>query len=434
MNWITFLVAEATKTTTGAQAIVRAIKSSKVLIDENTYKIDNLWIVVAGFMVFMMHLGFAMLETGLTRSKNTTNVLYKNALVPCIAFLTYIIGYNFLYPGFTEDSLGVVGFKGFGLERLNLERAGLSGWSVFFYQALFTATATTIVSGAVAERIKLSAFIVFAFLFMILVYPIIGSWTWGNGWLAGLGFHDFAGGTVVHSVGGAAALAAVAQLGSRLGKFNGKVVLPLPGHNMSSATIGAFLLWFGWIGFNGGSLSLEDNTMADVAKVIVITMISGAAGGVVAHFVIYFIGGSFDLSMLLNGILAGLVSITAGADQMSFIEAIIIGGIAGGIVVPSIFMFESLKIDDPVGALSVHLVCGFFGTLCVGIFGDKAGISQLVIQLIGFFASVTASFIATSIIFYLVKVSIGIRVSKEQELTGLDLTEHGMKAYTFVSK
>jgi len=398
----------------------------------NMGNIDNLLIVFCTFLVFMMHLGFALLESGLTRSKNTTNVLYKNALAPAIALIAFAVcGYGIMFPNFPTGSSGFFGFAGMGVPE-GIVTNNLTGWTHFLFQAMFAATGATIVSGAVAERIKLNAYIIFTTLFLTLFYPMIASWTWGGGWLDVLEFHDFAGSTIVHSVGGAAALAGVATLGTRLGKFNGKIILPLPGHNMTSATTGAILLWLGWIGFNGGSLLTMDSIKTP--HVIVITLVAGAAGAIAAHFMIVLVSKKYDLSMLLNGILAGLVSVTAAADQVSLIEAIIIGFVGGVIVVPSIYMFESLKLDDPVGALSVHLVCGFWGTLAVGIFGDLAGISQLVVQLTGAIVCILTSFICSLIVFSLIKATMGIRVTKEQELTGLDLTEHGMKAYTFVSK
>jgi len=397
----------------------------------NMVNIDNIWVIFCTFLVFLMHLGFALLESGLTRSKNTTNVLYKNALVPSMALITFCLcGHGLMFPGFSDDSAGIFGFSGLGVPESST--LNLNGWTYFLFQAMFAATCATIVSGAVAERIKLNAFIIFTTIFLAVCYPIIASWTWGGGWLSKIGFHDFAGSTVVHGVGGAAALAGVATLGTRLGKFNGKIILPLPGHNMSSATTGALLLWLGWIGFNGGSVLTASS--GDIAKVIVVTLVAGAAGAIAGHIMIVLVSKKYDLSMLLNGILAGLVSVTAGADQVSLFEAIIIGFVGGVIVVPSIFMFESLKLDDPVGALSVHLVCGFWGTIAVGIFGDLAGVQQFIIQLAGGLVSILISFIASLIIFSIIKAIIGIRVTKEQELTGLDLTEHGMKAYTFVSK
>jgi len=398
-----------------------------------TGNIDNLFIIFCTFLVFLMHLGFALLESGLTRSKNTTNVLYKNALVPSIALISFVLcGYGLMFPHFSEGSSGIFGFAGMGVPKGTVTDTTLDGWTYFLFQAMFAATGATIVSGAVAERIKLNAYIIFTTIFLMLFYPVIASWTWGGGWLSDLRFHDFAGSTVVHSVGGAAALAGVATLGTRLGKFNGKIILPLPGHNMTSATTGALLLWLGWIGFNGGShLSMDSGT---TDQIIVITLMAGAAGAIAAHFMIVLVSKKYDLSMLLNGILAGLVSVTAGADQVSLLESLIIGFIGGIIVVPSIYMFESLKLDDPVGALSVHLVCGFWGTLAVGIFGDLASINQFIIQLTGAMVCILTSFICSLLVFSLIKVTMGIRVTKEQELTGLDLTEHGMKAYTFVSK
>jgi len=411
---------------------VEAMSMNMKNIDINMHNIDNVWVLFCIFLLFIMHLGFAMLESGLTRAKNTSNVLYKNTLIPAVALLSYALcGYGLMHPNFAEDSLKIFGFSGFGIP--DGESSSISILSYFLYQGIFAATAVTIISGAVAERVKLNSFIIFIIIFLSLAYPVLCSWVWGKGWLYDIGFHDFAGSTLVHALGGAAALAGVSIIGPRLGKFNGKIILPLPGHNLSSATIGGLFLWFGWIGFNGiGKLPSAGND--ELSKVVLVTIIAGAAGAVSSNFIILLITKKHDLSMLLNGILAGLVSITAGADLMSINEAIIIGAIGGIIVVPSIYLLESMKLDDPVGAISVHLVCGFWGTIAVGIFGEKASLSQLSIQAIGVVIIILISFIFSIILLSIIKATIGLRVTKEQELTGLDLTEHGVKAYTFVSK
>lgn len=395
---------------------------------------NNLWMMIATALVFIMHLGFATLETGLTRSKNTVNILFKNTIIPGIGLITYAIcGFNLMYPGFEAGvSMDWFGFSGFGI---GTDEAGITSaynpgytyWTDFLFQAMFAATAATIVSGAVAERVKLNAFLIFSVLFVAVCYPITGSWKWGYGWLNTIGFYDFAGSTLVHSVGGWGALAGIIILGPRLGKYVGGKVHPIPGHSMPLATIGVFLLWLGWFGFNGGSVLSADPAL--VSLVLMTTSLAAAAGGIGAMLTSYFALKAPDLSMVLNGILAGLVGITAGADQMGPMSAIWVGLISGVIVVYAVILFDKLKLDDPVGALSVHLVCGIFGTLAVGLFGAKAGVDQLITQLIGVGAVGAFSFIFALVVFYVLKITIGIRVSGDEEFEGLDIGEHGMEAY-----
>jgi Amt family ammonium transporter len=405
-----------------------------------SFKSNNIWMMVATAFVFIMHLGFATLESGLTQAKNTTNVLFKNSIVPAIGIMTHALcGFNLMYPGFIEGvSMDFIGFKGFGVElpeggETYAYNAGMTYWTDFLFQAMFAATAATIVSGAVAERIKLFSFMVFSFFFTAFIYPVIGSWKWGFGWLNTIGFLDFAGSTLVHSVGGWAALAGVILLGARNGKFDRGNINPIQGHSMTSAVIGTFLLWLGWFGFNGGSvLSAEPGV---VSRVLVMTCVSGSSGAIAAAFAVFAINKHFDLSMVLNGILAGLVGITAGADKMGIVDASLIGLVSGVLVVCSIIMFEKVRLDDPVGALSVHLVCGIWGTLAVGIFGAKAGGAQLLTQLIGIGSVAVAAFVSSFLIFLAIKHTIGLRVGKEEEIYGLDATEHYMEAYpNFMSK
>ncbi len=397
--------------------------------------VDNLWILISTFLVFIMHLGFASLESGLTQSKNTVNILFKNTLIPAIGLLTYAYwGFNLMYPGFAEGSSGWFGFAGFGLDPgeggLTKDYADYTYWADFIFQGMFAATAATIVSGAVAERIKLVPFLLFSVFFVGIVYPWAGSWHWGGGWLQmrETTFYDFAGSTLVHSVGGWGALAGIIVLGPRKGKYVNGITRAIPGHSMPLAAIGVFLLWFGWYGFNGGSVLSADPGL--VSLVFVTTSLAAAAGAIGAFATSALIsGGKHDLSMSLNGILAGLVGITAGADQMSYNEAVIIGLICGAVVVGSVIMFDKLKLDDPVGALSVHLVCGILGTLFLGIFGELAGMDQLVTQIIGILAYGAICFPLAFAFFYLVKLTVGLRVDDEEEAGGLDYAEHGMKAY-----
>jgi len=399
---------------------------------------NNLWMMIAAGLVFIMHLGFATLETGLTQSKNTVNILFKNAMIPCIGILTYAIcGFNLMYPGFAEDSAGWFGFSGFGVSvtdpvanLTDTYNAGYTYWTDFLFQAMFAATAATIVSGAVAERVKLGSFLIFSTIFVAIVYPIAGSWKWGGGWLQmrATPFYDFAGSTIVHSIGGWGALAGAILLGPRLGKYlPGGKMKPILGHNMPLATIGVFLLWLGWFGFNGGSVLSADPGL--VSLTLVTTSIAASAGAVGAMVTAWTVLKKPDLSMVLNGILAGLVGITAGADQMAAGSATVIGLVAGGLVVFSVILFDKLKIDDPVGALSVHLVNGIWGTLAVGIFGNLAGGPQLVSQFVGIVSIGLFTFASAFAIFFLMKVTIGIRVSAEEETEGLDIGEHGNEAY-----
>jgi Amt family ammonium transporter len=334
-----------------------------------------------------------------------------------------------MYPG---DFNGFLGFTGFGLgtDAAGVTQAyntGYTYWTDFLFQAMFAATAATIVSGAVAERIKLGSFMVFTILYVTLIYPWVGSWKWGGGWLDARGFYDFAGSTLVHSVGGWAALAGAIMVGARRGKYVGGSVRPIPGHNMPLATIGVFLLWLGWFGFNGGSVLSADP--AATSLTLMTTCIAAAAGGLSAMYTSWIFAKKPDLSMGLNGILAGLVGITAGADQMGLHSALCIGVIAGCIVYFSVIFFDKVKVDDPVGAISVHLVCGMWGTLAVGIFGAKAGIGQLLIQILGIVSYGVVCAVAAFLFFGLINAVMGLRVSEEEEVEGLDQGEHGMPAY-----
>lgn len=390
--------------------------------------------MIATTMVFIMHLGFASLEAGLTRSKNTVNILFKNTIIPAIGLLTYaFVGFNLMYPG-AEYAGSFFGFAGFGLTLTegwdtSNYNAGYTFFTDFIFQAMFAATAATIVSGAVAERVKLGPFIFFSFLYVGICYPIVGMWKWGGGFLNTLEtpFYDFAGSTIVHSVGGWGALIGAALLGPRIGKYTSRGMTAIPGHNIPLATFGVFLLWFGWFGFNGGSVLSADPGL--VSKVFVTTSMAAAAGAFGALIVSYLMFKTYDITMVLNGILAGLVGITAGADQMSVNSSIIIGLVGGGLIVLAVVFFDKIKVDDPVGAISVHLVGGIWGTLAVGIFGDLAGVSQFISQLIGVAAVGVFCVIFAGVIFFVMKKTIGIRVDEAEETEGLDINEHSMRAY-----
>ncbi|HMQ05833.1 MAG TPA: ammonium transporter [Saprospiraceae bacterium] len=410
-------------------------------MDEALFAVHNLWILIATVLVFVMHLGFSTLEAGFVRQKNAVNILFKNCMIIAIGLLTYwFCGFNLMYP---EDSFsGMIaqfGFSDFGLTMPEGD-SGLVAYAEgqytyytdFIFQAMFAATCCTIVSGAVAERIKLMPFLVFCTFFVAMSYPITGMWKWGGGWLDGIGFYDFAGSTVVHSVGGWGALAGILLLGARRGKFRKDgTIVPIPGHSMPFATLGVFLLWFGWFGFNGGSVLSADP--GAVSLVFVTTALAGAAGAIGAFVISRVIFKSYDLSMVLNGILGGLVGITAGANLMTPGQAICIGTVAGAIIPVSVVFFDRMKIDDPVGATSVHLVCGIWGTLAVGLLGVQAGIQQLLAQLMGIISIGVFTFSFAFILFYIIKRVSGIRVTEEEEMRGLDITEHEMEAYTVKS-
>lgn len=423
------------------EAVVEAATSEAASVPVD-FIVHNLWIMIAGMLVFIMHLGFATLESGLTRSKNTVNILFKNSMIVCIGFLTYmVVGFNLMYPGFADGTGDeFIGFAGFDFMMNGLEQASdpdfaspkynvaYTAYTDFFFQAMFAATCATIVSGAVAGRVKLSTFLVFSTLFVSICYPITGSWKWGYGWLHDRGFYDFAGSTLVHSVGGWGALVMAWLLGPRIGKYVDGKAQALPASNLTLAAIGVFLLWFGWFGFNGGSVLSADPGL--VSLVLVTTSTAAAAGGLAAAMTSWVHGGKPDLSMALNGILAGLVGITAGADQMSGLDSILIGLIAGVLVyVAVLFVDGVLKIDDPVGAISVHLVCGIWGTLAVGLFGAMKGPGQVMTQLTGI-AAIGAFTVVFCLIFgSVLKAVMGLRVSAEEEELGLDIGEHGMEAY-----
>jgi len=400
------------------------------------FTINNVWMMICTALVFFMHLGFGFLEIGLTRKKNTINILFKNIFIITVGLLLYsLAGFNLMYPDFNETSLGFLGFAGWGIAppenglTQSYADAGYTWWTDFLFQGMFAATAATIVSGAVAERIKILPFMIFTIIYVGIVYPIAGSWDWGGGFLEQreVPFYDFAGSTLVHSVGGWAAIVAVYLLGSRIGKFvNGKS-RAIPGHNIPIATAGVLILWLGWFGFNGGSV-LSANPVT-TSLVLVTTCISAATGGVTAAFITFFKDKNLDLTMFLNGILGGLVGITAGADVMSPMDAVLIGGISGAIIVFAVSLIDKICLDDPVGAIAVHLFCGVWGTLAVGIFGGLAGKDQLITQLVGIVSYAIICISSSFIIFFVLKKTIGIRVSVKEEIEGLDLHEHGINAY-----
>jgi len=415
---------------------------------------NTIWVLVTAKMVFFMNLGFAMVESGFARMKNCVNILSKNFIVFAVSSLGFLLlGWGLMFG----DGNPFIGLKGLffvsGLDNSpavgeaykgvysSISWAAVPLWAKFFFQLVFCGTAATIVSGAVAERIKYISFILFSFFMTMFIYPVVGHWIWGGGWLQQKGMLDFAGSTVVHSLGGWAALAGVLLLGPRFGKYSNGKINPIPGHNLSLATLGTFVLWFGWFGFNPGSTMTADPVA--ISHIAVTTNTAAAAAIMSSTIISWLILGKPDLGMTLNGCLAGLVAITAPCAFVSVASSLVIGFIAGILVVLAVIGFDKLKIDDPVGALSVHLVNGVFGTLCVGLFAqDKiAGISSgnglffaggtklIMAQLVGVLSVAVYTFV-TSLIFWLIlKATIGIRVSLKEEIEGLDIGEHGNSAY-----
>ncbi len=391
--------------------------------------------LVSGFLVFFMAAGFTMLEAGLVRGKNVAMQLTKNvALFSLASLFFYVLGYNLMYPGDGWTISGILGaFAITGLEPVGLEGADpdLSYASVgsdFFFQLMFCAATASIVSGALAERIKLWPFLAFVIVLTAVIYPIQASWKWGGGFLDAMGFQDFAGSTVVHSVGGWAALTGAIILGPRLGKYKDGKVNPFPGSNLALATLGTFILWLGWFGFNGGSQLYMDTAgnVSDISRIFSNTNIAASAGAVVAMILTQIMFKKPDLTMILNGALAGLVSITAEPLTPSLVEATLIGGIGGAIVVFAVPLLDRLQIDDVVGAIPVHLFAGIWGTLAVVLTNDSASlVTQLVsIITVGAFVSITSV-----VVWLLLKFTVGLRVASETEINGLDMTELGMDAY-----
>jgi len=400
---------------------------------------NNVWMMICTALVFFMHLGFSFLEVGLTRQKNTINILFKNFFVITMGLIVYCaFGFNLMYPGEFGLIEGWLGFAGPGLDpgadydQLTYADGGYTYWTDFLFQGMFAATAATIISGAVAERIKIFSFMLIALLYVAIVYPIVGSWQWGGGvfstFTEDVGFYDFAGSTLVHSVGGWGALVVIYFLGARKGKFDsdGKPVA-IPGSNIPLSAAGVLILWLGWFGFNGGSVLSADPALTSLT--LVTTCLAAAAGGIGAALFSGLLYKNLDLTMFMNGVLGGLVGITAGADQMLPGSAILIGLIAGVIVVLSVALLDKCKLDDPVGAIPVHLFCGIWGTLAVGIFGELAGFQQFMVQLACVGIAGVFCVIGATLITLLVKGIAGLRVDEKEEAEGLDIAEHGTGAY-----
>lgn len=392
--------------------------------------LDLMWVLICGILVFFMQAGFTLVEAGFTRSKNTGNIIMKNLMDFCIGSVAFwAIGYSLMYG---ESISGFIGTPSLFFD-------SAADMHSLFFQTVFAATAATIVSGAIAERTKFTTYLFFSLLMTLFIYPISGSWLWnGGGWLAQMGFTDFAGSTLVHSVGGWASLVAAAMVGPRIGKYNADGTSnAIPGHNIMLGALGVFILWMGWFGFNPGSqLAISGDNALAVAGIFITTNLAGAAGALAAMFVTWIIYKKPDISMTLNGVLAGLVGVTAGCAAVSPMGAFWIGLICGIAVVFSIeFIDKKLKIDDPVGAVSVHGVCGALGTLLVGVFATDGGLlygggfAKLGVQLTGVVAIGAWAMITTFIVLFILKKTLGLRVTKEEEIDGLDIHEHGSNVY-----
>lgn len=402
--------------------------------------LDTVWVLMTAYLVFFMQPGFAMVEAGLTRAKNACNILAKNLLDFCIAsIIFFLVGYGFMFG----DGNSFIGLTGFALN--GLAPTHLPVWAIWMFQAVFCGTAATIISGAMAERTKFTSYIMATVIMTGLVYPIIGHWTWGGGWLSKMGFFDFAGSTIVHGTGGWAALMGTLFLGPRIGRYSpeGKSKV-IAGHSIPLAMLGVFILWFGWFGFNPGSqlaASGTDNANA-IALITVNTNLAAAAGALAAMGTVWMMFGKPDVSMTMNGALAGLVAITAPCAVVSPSASLLIGALGGVLVVAGVTLLDKLHIDDPVGAVPVHAFNGMWGTIAVGIWGQKAlglpndgllhggGFTQLGIQILGTVSCAVFAIVCMSIVFGLIKAIFGLRVSREEEIRGLDIEEHGMEAYS----
>ncbi|MEO9805565.1 MAG: ammonium transporter [Reichenbachiella sp.] len=435
INLLTNVVDEVATATEVPAEVTSAVAEAAAASAGALFTANNIWMMLATALVFIMHLGFAGVEAGFGQSKNTVNILFKNTITPILGLVTYMIcGFNLMYPGEFGIIDGVLGFAGFGLDAgdgasIDYAGGGYTYWTDFLFQGMFAATAATIVSGAIAERVKISTYMLFTLLYVGIVYPILGSWKWGAGFLDNAGFYDFAGSTLVHSVGGWGALAGIMVIGPRLGKYVDGKVIDKPGTSVPLAVIGVFLLWLGWFGFNGGSVLSADPDV--VSFVLVTTSMAACTGGLFGFLTAYVVFKRLDLGMVLNGILAGLVGITAGADVISVNNSLIVGAVAGIVVVLSAITLDKFKLDDVVGAVSVHLTCGIWGTLAVGIFSTNPD-HTFMTQLYGVAMYALGAFPIAFTIFFILKKTVGVRVSEQHETEGLDTHEHGIRGYTIV--
>ena len=428
-------------TVAGAAGLTDALTELREQVKIQEIGMDTLWVTIAAMLVFFMQAGFGMVEAGFIRAKNTCNILTKNFIDYCSASLMFfLVGYAFMFG----EGNGFIGFSGWALDGVPDIIPGLNvqKYAFWFFQAAFCGAAATIVAGGMAGRMKFVAYLLYTVVISGLVYPIVGHWIWGGGWLAEMGFGDFAGSTVVHATGGAAALIGTILLGPRIGRFTNGLVKAIPGHSIPLASLGVFILWFGWFGFNPGS-TLTVGNGAGFSLVAINTNLAAAAGAISAMVTIWLIGGKPDLGMTMNGCLAGLVAITAPCAFVVPGVAIVIGLIGGAIVVFGALLLDRLRIDDPVGAFPVHGMNGIWGTLAVGLFATPelsgglggpglfygGGLKQLAVQALGVASVVAFVVVGMGLVFLVIKKTIGLRVSKEEELRGLDIGEHGLEAY-----
>ncbi len=402
------------------------------LLSRSILGLDTLWVCIAAFLVFFMQAGFGMVEAGFIRAKNAVNILTKNFIDYCSAsIMFFLIGYAFMFG----DGNGFIGSSGFALVGVDSTVGSVQTWAFWLFQAAFCGAAATIVAGGMAGRMKFTAYLMYTVVISGLIYPIVGHWIWGGGWLSELNFSDFAGSTVVHATGGWAAFIGTIILGPRIGKYvGGGEVKAIPGHNIPIASLGVFILWFGWFGFNPGStVAVGDGS--GFALVAMNTNLAAAAGAITAMVTIWFFGGKPDLGMIMNGCLAGLVAITAPCAEVTPVGAIFIGAIGGVIVVLGTLLLDRLRIDDPVGAVPVHGMNGIWGTLSIGLFSVDSGLfyghglKQLGVQALGTFAVTGFVIVTMGIVFFLIKSTVGLRVSRAEELRGLDVGEHGIESY-----
>ena len=426
-------------------AVVAILAASPAIADDGAASVtsalnglDTVWVLLAAFLVFFMQAGFGMVEAGFIRAKNACNILTKNFLDYCTAsIMFFLVGYAFMFG----NGNNFIGWSAFGLSSAGLCPPNLPIWAFWLFQAAFCGAAATIVAGAMAERMRFPAYLMYTVVISALVYPIIGHWVWGGGWLSDIGFADFAGSTVVHATGGWAAFIGAVLLGPRIGKYNGNGgVKAIAGHSIPLASLGVFILWFGWFGFNPGStLAVGDGWL--IGLVAVNTNLAASAGAITAMIFVWVLYGKPDLSMTMNGALAGLVAITAGCAFVDPWAAIVIGMVGGIVVVLGVALLDKIRVDDPVGAVPVHGMNGIWGTLAVGLFGKSSlgvandglfyggGLQQLGIQAIGTFACAGFALVAMGLVFFTIKKTVGLRVSREEELKGLDIGEHGIESY-----
>lgn len=395
--------------------------------------LNTMWVLIASVLVFLMHAGFAMVEVGFTQSKNAVNIIMKNFVTVSIGVLCYfVVGFAFMYG---KDMGGIIGTNMFLLGNIPNEMVGISSYAFFFFQAIFAATCATIVSGAMAERTKFLSYVAFCVVATTFIYPIIGHWIWSDsGFLVNMGFRDFAGGTAVHAVGGFCALVGAKMVGARTGKYKKGIAHAIPGHNIPLGALGVLILWFGWFGFNPGST--YDITSELTIHAAITTLLSGSAATITTMIISEIRYGKPDAGLTLNGALAGLVGITAGASMISFIGSIAVGIISGALMLFFVeFIDQKLKIDDPVGAISVHGVCGSFGTIAIGLFATDKGLfygggtSLLFTQLMGVIICAVVTITLAFIAFFIIKKFMGLRVKEHIEVNGLDTIEHGISAY-----